>query len=139
MAVVWSTICHWPHVLHRARSQGGINDRTYRIKHIGLCLFLLIFCQTKSDSQHRFTNYPVQLFFSEILYPPQLYLKRFILYVRSLDDSDVFYDNSGSRCAYQSNCHLFQSSDITETADLLVYKNKLCRILILKMMTSNKV
>ena len=60
----------------------------------------------------------------------------FICYSK-LDDSDVFYDNSDSRCAYQSNCHLFQSSDITETADLLVYKNKLCRIL--KMMTSNKV
>ena len=42
------------------------NDRTYRIKHIGLCLFLLIFCQTKSDSQHRFTNHPVQLFFSDM-------------------------------------------------------------------------
>ena len=42
------------------------NDRTYRIKHIGLCLSLLIFCQTKSDSQHRFTNYPRQLFFSDM-------------------------------------------------------------------------
>ena len=43
-----------------------VNDRTYRIKHIGLCLFLLIFCQTKSDSKHRFTNHPVQLFFSDM-------------------------------------------------------------------------
>ena len=30
-----------------------LNDHTYRIIHIGLCLSLLIFCQTKSDSQHR--------------------------------------------------------------------------------------
>ena len=44
----------------------GINDCPYRIKRIGLCLVLLIFCQTKSDCQHRFTNHPVQLFFSDI-------------------------------------------------------------------------
>ena len=44
----------------------GINDRTYRIKHIGLCLFLLVFWQTKSDSEHRFTNHPRQLFFSDM-------------------------------------------------------------------------
>ena len=42
------------------------NDRTYRIIHIGLCLSSLIFCQTKSDSQHRFTNHPRQLFFSDM-------------------------------------------------------------------------
>ena len=42
------------------------NDCPYRIKRIGLCLVLLIFCQTKSDCQHRFTNHPVQLFFSDI-------------------------------------------------------------------------
>ena len=42
------------------------NDRTCRIIHIGLCLPLLIFCQTKSDSQHRFTNHPWQLFFSDM-------------------------------------------------------------------------
>ena len=42
------------------------NDRTYRIIHIGFCLSLLIFCQTKSDSQHRFTNHPRQLFFSDM-------------------------------------------------------------------------
>ena len=45
----------------------------------------------------------------------------FICYSK-LDDSDVFYVNSDSRCAYKSNCNPFQFSDITETADLLVYK-----------------
>ena len=44
----------------------SINDRTYRIIHIGLCLYLLIFCQTKSDSQHRFTIHPLSLFFSDM-------------------------------------------------------------------------
>ena len=39
------------------------NDRTYRIKHMGLCWSLLIFCQTKSDSQHRFTNNPCETIF----------------------------------------------------------------------------
>ena len=46
----------------------------------------------------------------------------FICYSK-LDDSDVFYVNSDSRRAYQSNCHPFQSGDNTETVDLLVYKN----------------
>ena len=40
-----------------------------------------------------------------------------------LDNSDVFYVNSDSRRAYHSNFHPFQSGDIMETADLLVYKN----------------
>ena len=44
------------------RQSAYTNDHTYRIIHIGLCLSLLIFCQTKSDSQHRFTNLPVKLF-----------------------------------------------------------------------------
>ena len=48
------------------RLRGFCNDCPYRIKRIGLCLVLLIFCQTKSDCQHRFTNHPVQLFFSDI-------------------------------------------------------------------------
>ena len=45
---------------------GVANDPTYRIKHIGLCLSLLIFCQTKSDSKHRITNHTNQLFFSDM-------------------------------------------------------------------------
>ena len=53
-------------VKEEGRLQELPNDRTYRIIHIGLCLSLLIFCQTKSDSQHRFTNYPRQLFFSDM-------------------------------------------------------------------------
>ena len=47
-------------------SKGLANDCTYRIILMGLCLSLLIFCQTKSDSQHRFTNHPRQLFFSDM-------------------------------------------------------------------------
>ena len=46
----------------------------------------------------------------------------FIAYTK-LDDSDVWYVNDDSKPVYQSSYHPFQSTNIYETIDLLVYKN----------------
>ena len=41
------------------------NDRLYRILNDGLGLSQLSYCQTKSENQHRFTNYQLKQFVSD--------------------------------------------------------------------------
>ena len=73
----WYLYLQWPNMLEslttwtKLQYKGSLhcthsNDCPYRTKRIGLCLVLLIFCLTKSDCQHRFTNHPVWLFFSDM-------------------------------------------------------------------------
>ena len=46
----------------------------------------------------------------------------FIAYSK-LDNTDVWYINNDSEKVYQSSSHPFQSTNIYETVDMLVYKN----------------
>ena len=76
------------------------NDRTYRIIRIGLCLsFAKPNLIVNTDLLIILGNYFSLIHKAEIPFQPQLYLKRFILYVRSLDvvDSLCLYYSQVSR------------------------------------------
>ena len=50
---------------HLATVLARPNDRLYRILNDGLGLSQLSYCQTKSENQHRFTNYQLKQFVSD--------------------------------------------------------------------------
>ena len=60
-------------------------------------------------------------FFSVVAHRGDENSGHFICYSK-VDNSDVFYINSDSRKAYQSETHPYQSRHIFETVDFMIYK-----------------